>query len=295
VCQSAPRPDREVAIDGPLRTRGEGSAEPRARKSTHWISFCLAKWVPQVRTPWVSITALCSLVALVGACGADGDGSAAPGKGAGLSDGSAVTVADASRGAIADTGGPRDGASSIGDETSVDAGGGVIGIYKNCGTVALTQRYNGPGGFTLDYPAGWTGSAAASNSYEFEATYSYLPTGSSVPSANMAVVTTLTGGTATDATDVQTILASEPSGFPGALVRWFTIGTAPAAAWWYEAAPAVCGECAGSADPGPDLIHISVAAADGLDIVEIHGYARVDAPEETFCDIQAIEGSLAFP
>jgi hypothetical protein len=28
--------------------------------------------------------------------------------------------------------------------------------------------------------------------------------------------------------------------------------------------------------------------------VEIDGYAHADAPDDTFCDIQAIEASLAF-
>jgi hypothetical protein len=187
-----------------------------------------------------------------------------------------------------------DGSSALGDGAS-DDGGGVIGIYNSCAPVVLTQDYTGPGNFTLDYPAGWTGSVAAANSYEFEAPYSYLPTGSSVPATDMAVVTTLTGETATDAADVQRALADGPSAFPGAVVHWFAIGSNPAVAWWYTEAPPICGECSGPVDPGPDLLHIAETAVDGLDIVQINGYARLDAPVETFCEIQAIEASLAFP
>lgn len=172
--------------------------------------------------------------------------------------------------------------------------GGVVDIYRSCAPVALTQHYADPTRFTLDYPARWTGLPAATNSYAFTAPYSYVPTGSSMPTTALASVTTLTGTTATDAANVQRFLQDRVSGYPVAVVRRFATGGGPAIAWWYREAPATCGVCMGPPDPGPDLIFISVAASHGLDIVVVSGYARINAPAQTFCDIQAIESSLAF-
>jgi len=261
------------------------------------------KMMRLMRTPLCRLSVASSIVCLGGACGADPSAREPSPSGAGPADGSNVVIADAQMTQVNDDTGSQalaDSVSASGDaaspsaDGSSDDSGGAIGMYKSCAPVTLTQQYTGPGNFVLEYPAGWTGAASAANSYAFTAPYSYLPTGSSVPVLGTAYVTTLTGETATDGADVQRFLAQGPSAFPGAVVSWFAIGSNPAIAYWYMEAPAICGECQGPGDPGPDIVHIHVATADGLAIVEIDGYAHADAPDDTFCDIQAIEASLAF-
>jgi hypothetical protein len=38
-----------------------------------------------------------------------------------------------------------------------------------------------------------------------------------------------------------------------------------------------------------------VSAVRGLDLVEVDGVARIDAPDSVFCEIEAIEASLTLP
>src|SRR5580692_8225000 len=84
--------------------------------AAHRPNSCCVRCVLQLRSLCACITALCSLVSLLGACGVDGGGSAAPAKDSGPSDGSAMTAGDASRHPIADTGGPPPAeASSLAD------------------------------------------------------------------------------------------------------------------------------------------------------------------------------------
>jgi hypothetical protein len=177
---------------------------------------------------------------------------------------------------------------------AADGAVGVGGIYKSCPPVTLTQSYTDPDdGFSVGYPASWSGASVASNSYALSASYSYVPTGASTSMAAVAQVTTLTGKTALDMADVQRMLNDMVSGFPSAVVRRFTLGGEPAIAWWYDTPPAQAGCSACQPDPGPDFIVIGVGTAKGLSVFQLGGSARVDAPDPIFCDIQAIEASLS--
>ncbi len=181
--------------------------------------------------------------------------------------------------------------SSNATDGGADAPGGVNGIYKTCAAVKLTQHYVDPAGFTLDYPSSWTESSSDATTYAFTAPYSYLPTGSPKASTEDARILAFVG------TDGDAMTAAQaPDQYaaccPNDVVRKFTIDGRPAVAWWYDQLPAQCGACPGPGDPGPDLISINLAVANGLTVVQLNASARVDAPDDIFCQIQAIEASL---
>jgi hypothetical protein len=220
--------------------------------------------------------------AVISGCGSAGAPGSAP------DDASAVAADSASNLAPGEGGGPD------GMVAAMVTDGGVSGIYRSCPAIALTQTHSDPH-LTLHYPADWTGAAVASNSYGISAPYAYVPTGSSTPSTESASVATFTGSTLNAGEDAQTAVAQTPSGYPDAVIRRFTIGGEPAAAWWYEYPPAQCGACPGPGDPGPDYIAIGVSAVHGTDLVEVDGHARIDAPDSVFCAMESIEASLTLP
>jgi hypothetical protein len=178
-------------------------------------------------------------------------------------------------------------------DSGADASGGVNGIYKACPAVTLTQHYVDPAGFTLDYPSTWTESSSDATTYAFTEPYSYLPTGSPKASAEEARILAFVG------TDSDTMTAAQaPDQYaaccPNDVVRKFTINGRPAVAWWYDQPPAQCGACPGPGDPGPDLISINLAVANGRTVIQLNASARANAPDDIFCQIQAIEASLTF-
>jgi hypothetical protein len=165
-----------------------------------------------------------------------------------------------------------------------------------CAPASLTQSFaNAAQHFTLAYPSTWqSGNGGASNQDSIWREYAYVPTGSTTPKNEQVTVFAQWGVTATDANDVQRRLNDMVSGYPNAVVRRYTIGGAPAIAWWYDTPPAQPGCMGCQGDPGPDFIEIGVGAARGLAIFQIYGRARINAPDDVFCEMQAIEGSLAF-
>jgi hypothetical protein len=210
-----------------------------------------------------------------------------------------------------------DGSSSDDSETDENVGDGAVsvadgavgvdGIYRSCPPVALTQSYADPNvGFSLRYPASWSGGSCGvtSNSCAVFTSYSYLPSPASTPITGEARVNTSTGTTAVDMADLERRLNENASGVPSAVVRRFTLGGEPAIAWWFRATPAQPG-CAApvwqdaangagcQVDTGPDFIVIRLDAAKGLSIIQLVGSARINAPDQIFCDIQAIAASLS--
>jgi hypothetical protein len=168
----------------------------------------------------------------------------------------------------------------------------VVGIYSSCPSETLEQTYASPSGFTMGYPSTWTGANQGSTYYDLTTPYRYVPTGQTAPVLAQSNLEVETGTTATSDQDVQTRLYDISHAFSDSVVRSYDIGGHPAVAWWYDWPPPQPG-CAGcSGDPGPDYITIGVAFGRGLDVVEVFGSARVDAPAQVFCDIQASEGSI---
>jgi hypothetical protein len=196
-----------------------------------------------------------------------------------------------------DGGAPGSDGAAAGPDGAATANTGVSGIYKTCAPVPLTQSLtNAEQHFSLGYPSTWqSGSGGASNENDIWRTYAYVPTGSTTPTSTQLTVAAQWGETATDANDVQRMLNDMVSGYPSASVRRFSIGGAPAIAWWFDTPPAQPGcSCNADPDPGPDFIEVGVGAARGLAILQVSARARVDAPDEVFCEIQAIEASLTF-
>ncbi len=167
------------------------------------------------------------------------------------------------------------------------------GPYGSCAAVALASTYVDPIGFELGFPSAWSGQPSATNAYTLGRSYSYVPTGASTPLEAIAQVMTTTGSTARDEADVTRMLEDKVSGYPDADVHRFTIDGRPAISWWYEEAPPQPGCYGCAADPGPNFVRVNVATAKGLAIIEARGGARVNAAEEVFCEIQAIEASLS--
>jgi hypothetical protein len=192
--------------------------------------------------------------------------------------------------------GPTGSDAGPGSDGGAGTGTGADGIYKSCAPVLLPQTLtNAAQHFTLGYPSTWqAGAGSASNQDIIWRSYSYVPTGSTAPTSAQVNVAAQWGETATSASDVQRMLDDMVSGFPSATVRRFTIGGAPAIAWSYEVPPAQpgCQGCMG--DPGPDLIVMGVGAARGLSIYQVYASVRINAATDVFCDVQAIEASLAF-
>jgi len=101
------------------------------------------------------------------------------------------------------------------------------------------------------------------------------------------------GITAVDTADLERRLNEFASGYPSAVVRRFTLGGEPAIAWWFREPPASRGCSPCTADTGPDVINIELDAAKGLSMIQIIGSARINAPDQIFCEIQAILASLS--
>lgn len=178
-------------------------------------------------------------------------------------------------------------------DSGADAPGGVNGLYKTCLAVTLMQHYVDPAGFTLAYPSSWTESSSNPTTYAFTAPYSYLPTGSAKPNTVNAQILAFVG-TDSDATTAAQSLDQYAACCPNGVVRKFAISGRPAVAWWYDQPPPQCGACQGPGDPGPDLISINLAVANGRTVVQLNASARADAPDDIFCQIQAIDASLTF-
>jgi hypothetical protein len=192
---------------------------------------------------------------------------------------------------------PASDAGAPSDDAGGGSGTGVAGIYKSCAPDSLTETLTEAAAhFSLGYPSTWKASTGSmSNQDAISRDYSYVPTGASTPTSTTVSVFAQWGETATDAADVQRMLNDMVSGFPpSTTVRRFTIGGAPAIAWWLEVAPGQAGCMGCTADPGPDSVEIGVGASRGLAILQVYATVRINAGDDVFCDVEAIEASLAF-
>jgi hypothetical protein len=194
--------------------------------------------------------------------------------------------------AIAGCGGGSGSSASGGD--GGNDGNGPTPIYGQCAGVAakaIAGSHTDSSGFTFSWPAGWTG-AMSGSSFEVNAPYQYLPTGSTTP-ANASVYIGSSTMTATDANDAQKLLDAMATEYTTGTAEHFTVSGHPAVVFWYRLPPAQPG-CQGCpSDPGPDYITIGVGAANGTSVFQLTGSARLDAPDSIFCDIQQTEESLA--
>jgi hypothetical protein len=186
---------------------------------------------------------------------------------------------------------PDAASDALSADSAPSGGSGVVGIYSSCAPERLGQTYSSAKGFTVDYPAAWTGDPQE-EVYGFTTPYSYLPTGSTTPASTTAIVSVELDGP--NLSDPKMRLQQIPEAYTGVVSRTFELQGHAALAFWYRSPPPQAGCSSCPVDPGPDLITIGVAAILGSEIVEMTGSARVDAPAAIFCDIQAIEGSLSF-
>jgi hypothetical protein len=174
-----------------------------------------------------------------------------------------------------------------------ETGIGAFPIYGDCSSVApksIAGSHTDPAGYTYSWPTGWSG-VTSGGLFTVSAPYRYVPTGASAPSDATAYIESMTSTSASES-DALTVIA-HPYGASGDAVRSFTLGGLPASAFWVRTPPPQpgCEGCPG--DPGPDLITIGVAVANGKTVFELTGTARLNAPVEIFCDMQQTEASLA--
>jgi hypothetical protein len=179
-----------------------------------------------------------------------------------------------------------------------DGGTSSSTLYGQCGLPKpLTAgSYTEPrANVTLRWPAPWTGVPVASNSYATSEPYTYLPTNATTTRQTTTAVEFYDDEVATDAADAAKRLSEATAGVPDAQVRRFTINGHSAVMWWTQEAPPQPGCMGCQGDPGPDIVTISLNVEVNLRIVKLTAEARVNAPADVFCDIQAIELGLTAP
>jgi hypothetical protein len=181
-------------------------------------------------------------------------------------------------------------------DSGADAGNDFI--YGSCSpttTKPLTagSHADGKAGYTVSWPSPWTG-ASDSSIFAISKPYSYLPTGATTTREAKAVVFLHAPEQRTSAADATKRLADIKLEYADAVTRDLTIDGHAAFIRWVQQPPPQpgCQGCAG--DPGPDMVTITLAIAAGDLVIRFDGSARVNAPSDVFCEIQAIELSATF-
>lgn len=208
---------------------------------------------------------------------------------------------------------PTDGDASTSSSTTptpvIDGGANsdasVVTAFGPCAgrlTKPLTagSQVGARSGATLHWPAGWTPLPANESGGDaaVEATYTYVPTGTSNATNATARVGMSPSGVSSDAQGNELLAsAATYARDNNGDAKSITVNGHPATLWWDQEPPAQpgCMNCAG--DPGPDLVTIGLSIylgatpefGGGLAMLEVRGTARVNAtPSELFCDMEAI-------
>jgi hypothetical protein len=170
-------------------------------------------------------------------------------------------------------------------------GGGLATYQKSCGATAALPGILASSSlsFSVHYPSTWNNATTQPDQPRL-ASYSSVGTPKVEERGDVTANRYYLGDPTQDPKAYLRQTASRANG------EWreLTIGGHPAASWWERYSPPQPG-CAGcGGDPGPDIVAIHVAVAlGGREILELTGTARVTAFAQVFCDIQAIEASLA--
>lgn len=170
-------------------------------------------------------------------------------------------------------------------------GGGLVTYQKTCAATATLPGIlaSAPLSFSVHYPSTWNNTTTQTDQPRL-ANYSSVSTPKLEERGDVNASRYYLGDPSVDPKKYLRDTASRANG------EWreLTISGHPAASWWEKYSPPQpgCEGCGG--DPGPDIVTIHVAVSLGdREILELSGTARVTAAPQVFCDIQAIETSLA--
>jgi hypothetical protein len=175
-------------------------------------------------------------------------------------------------------------------------GGGPSLLYGQCGLpkpLTAGSVTEPKANVTLRWPTPWTGDGPTY--FETKEPYMYLPTGATAEKQSSAYVSLYDSTLATNEADAAKRMSDYVNGVPDAQVRRFTLDGHPAIIWWTQSMPPQPGCMGCPGDPGPDIVTIQLIVDVNLQLVQLTGSARVNAPADVFCDIQSIELGIAVP